>query len=199
VFFPRRSITGKLVRGRVWRRHDGRRWIYKRFVEYDNAEAWKPMSTVQGVLQQRGVERRKIGRTRINRSALLFFTGRTGVYSCCVRDVTNQGAGIRLEGLNVLPVDFDLSFDNFRTIRRCRLVWRDGDFVGVSLTWRIEARSFGRSDLPTLRKRPLTEAALLPGYAVFTHERVVSVDLPGKSWPATGEVFQNLGFILILR
>jgi hypothetical protein len=39
VFFPRRSITGKLVRGRVWRRHDGRRWIYKRFVEYDNAEA----------------------------------------------------------------------------------------------------------------------------------------------------------------
>jgi hypothetical protein len=69
----------------------------------------------------------------INRSALLFFTGRTGVYSCCVRDVTNQGAGIRLEGLNVLPVDFDLSFDNFRTIRRCRLVWRDGDFVGVSL------------------------------------------------------------------
>jgi hypothetical protein len=66
------------------------------------------MSTVQGVLQQRGVERRKIGRTRINRSALLFFTGRTGVYSCCVRDVTNQGAGIRLEGLNILPVAFDV-------------------------------------------------------------------------------------------
>jgi hypothetical protein len=90
------------------------------------------MSTVQGVLQQRGVERRKIGRTRINRSALLFFTGRTGVYSCCVRDVTNQGAGIRLEGLNVLPVAFDLSFDNFRTVRGCRMIWRDGDFVGIA-------------------------------------------------------------------
>jgi hypothetical protein len=23
VIFPRRSITGRLVRGRVWRRHDG--------------------------------------------------------------------------------------------------------------------------------------------------------------------------------
>ena len=33
VFIPRRSITGRLVFGQVWRRHDGRRWIYKKFVE----------------------------------------------------------------------------------------------------------------------------------------------------------------------
>jgi hypothetical protein len=37
VIFPRRSITGRLVYGRVWRRHDGRHWIYKKFVEYDAA------------------------------------------------------------------------------------------------------------------------------------------------------------------
>jgi len=36
VLFPRRSITGKLLLGRVWRRHDGRHWIYKRFVEFDD-------------------------------------------------------------------------------------------------------------------------------------------------------------------
>ena len=35
VILPRRSITGRLVRGRVWRRRDGRRWQYKKFVEYD--------------------------------------------------------------------------------------------------------------------------------------------------------------------
>jgi hypothetical protein len=34
VVFPRRSISGHLVRGQVWRRHDGRRWIYKKFTEY---------------------------------------------------------------------------------------------------------------------------------------------------------------------
>jgi hypothetical protein len=34
VIFPRRSITGRLVYGKVWRRRDGRRWIYKQFVEY---------------------------------------------------------------------------------------------------------------------------------------------------------------------
>jgi hypothetical protein len=35
VIIPRRSITGRLLWGRVWRRHDGRHWIYKKFVEYD--------------------------------------------------------------------------------------------------------------------------------------------------------------------
>jgi hypothetical protein len=34
VLIPRRSITGRLVCGQVWRRHDGRQWIYKKFVEY---------------------------------------------------------------------------------------------------------------------------------------------------------------------
>jgi hypothetical protein len=34
VIFPRRSITGRLVLGRVWRRRDGRHWIYKKFVEF---------------------------------------------------------------------------------------------------------------------------------------------------------------------
>jgi hypothetical protein len=34
VIIPRRSITGRLVFGQVWRRHDGHRWIYKKFIEY---------------------------------------------------------------------------------------------------------------------------------------------------------------------
>jgi len=91
------------------------------------------MLTLSDILHQGRVERRALRRTIINRHALVFFTGQTGVRGCCVRDVTNQGAGIRLNGLNVLPLDFDLSFDNFRTIRRCRLIWREGDFVGVAL------------------------------------------------------------------
>jgi hypothetical protein len=34
IIVPRRSITGRLVHGLVWRRHNGRRWIYKKFGEY---------------------------------------------------------------------------------------------------------------------------------------------------------------------
>ncbi|NOJ43685.1 hypothetical protein HCN58_29690 [Bradyrhizobium sp. WSM 1791] len=36
VFLPRRSITGRLVFGRVWRRHDGRHWIYKQFLGHQH-------------------------------------------------------------------------------------------------------------------------------------------------------------------
>jgi hypothetical protein len=32
VIIPRRTITGRLARGQVWRRHDGRRWLYKKVV-----------------------------------------------------------------------------------------------------------------------------------------------------------------------
>jgi hypothetical protein len=77
-------------------------------------------------------ERRSKGRTIINRGALMFFAGQADVHSCCVRDVTNDGAGIRLSGLNIVPSEFGVSFDNFRTMRLCRLRWRDGDFVGVT-------------------------------------------------------------------
>jgi hypothetical protein len=39
VIIPRRSISGRLVWGTVWRRSSGRRWAYKKFVEYsDNGD-----------------------------------------------------------------------------------------------------------------------------------------------------------------
>ena len=77
-------------------------------------------------------ERRSIGRTRISKSALLFFSTQRGVLACSVRDVTNVGAGLRLHGLSVYPLNFEISFDNFRTSRKCRLAWTQGDFVGVA-------------------------------------------------------------------
>ncbi len=77
-------------------------------------------------------ERRSIGRTKIAKAGMLLFIGQTGVRSCVVKDVTNVGAGIRTQGLPVLPLNFELSFDNFRTARKCRLIWRNGDFVGVA-------------------------------------------------------------------
>jgi hypothetical protein len=35
VFMPRRTITGRLAYRKVWRRHNGRHWIYKQFVEFN--------------------------------------------------------------------------------------------------------------------------------------------------------------------
>jgi hypothetical protein len=91
------------------------------------------MPMLQEILQPRsGFARRAVGRTTINRDVLMYSLGQVGVHTCCVRDVTNHGAGLGLNGLNILPSEFDISFDTFRTMRRCRLIWRDGDFVGAS-------------------------------------------------------------------
>ena len=81
---------------------------------------------------ERAYERRAIGRTTINRGVLMYFKGQKGVQECNVRDVTNHGAGIRFNCLAILPCEFGISFDGFRTMRRCRLIWREGDFVGVA-------------------------------------------------------------------
>ena len=35
VIVPRRTITGRLVCGQVWRRYNGRHWLYKKFTTGD--------------------------------------------------------------------------------------------------------------------------------------------------------------------
>jgi hypothetical protein len=77
-------------------------------------------------------ERRSIGRTKIAKSALLFFGRQAGAWSCGLRDITNTGAGIRTHDMAVIPLTFELTFDHFRTIRKCLLIWRDGDFLGCA-------------------------------------------------------------------
>lgn len=78
------------------------------------------------------LDRRSIEREFCGKSALLFFSGQTRVHACYVRDVTGIGASIRLQQLNLLPLTFLLSFDNFVSARTCHLRWRDGDFVGAA-------------------------------------------------------------------
>ena len=77
-------------------------------------------------------DRRSIGRTKISKDALLFFGAQTGVRPCAVTDITNVGAGMRTHDLPAIPLNFELSFDKFRTSRNCRLIWRDGDVIGVA-------------------------------------------------------------------
>ena len=77
-------------------------------------------------------ERRSVARTTIAKDALLFFDEQRGVLTCRVQDVTNSGAGIELHSLDLSPLNFELSFDNFHTVRECRVIWRQGDFIGVA-------------------------------------------------------------------
>ena len=78
-----------------------------------------------------GNDRRSVNRTRVEIGGLLFFKGQPGARGCKITGLTNRGARIRTHDLSVLPTSFDLTFDNFCTIRSCRLIWRNGDFLGA--------------------------------------------------------------------
>jgi hypothetical protein len=116
-------------------------------------------------------ERRYVARTTIAKDARLFFDAQRGVLTCRVQNVTNSGAGIELDTLNALPLNFELSFDNFHTVRECRVIWRQGDFVGVAFqNWRIgraqatraQAISWSTSDTAAALRNPRFPEASLP-------------------------------------
>lgn len=77
-------------------------------------------------------DRRAVVRQSTERGALLLFKGQTGARGCNVIDISDAGARIRTHNVSVLPNTFELTFDNFTTIRCCRLMWRNGDLLGVA-------------------------------------------------------------------
>ncbi|MCC8945755.1 MULTISPECIES: hypothetical protein [Bradyrhizobium] len=99
-------------------------------------------------LQEQRVERRRIKRSVINRSALVSFSMRGRSMPCVVRDATNSGASLRLPGATVIPTSFHISFGNFASSRACQLIWRDGDFLGIRWTLQGELLARDAADLP---------------------------------------------------
>jgi hypothetical protein len=76
-------------------------------------------ATIHEILNSHAAEPRA---RRFNRAILVHFSGCDGVHSSCAsRDVTDVEAGMRLTGLRIIPSEFS-SFDNFRSMRPCRLI-----------------------------------------------------------------------------
>jgi PilZ domain len=78
-----------------------------------------------------GVERRRAKRKPVAETVQLALPGQTTRRTCKLRDLSALGAGLRLDGLALLPTYFALSFDGFRTSLTCQLIWRDRDRGGV--------------------------------------------------------------------
>jgi hypothetical protein len=51
--------------------------------------------------------------------------GQVALQRCSLRDLAVYGAGLCLGGFRLLPTEFRLSFDGFRTSLTCRLLWRN--------------------------------------------------------------------------
>jgi hypothetical protein len=66
---------------------------------------------------------------------LVFFPGGR-VYACTAHHVTQISARMHADDLGLLPTDFYVTFDNFRTVGRCRLAWRyQADFEVAFVNW----------------------------------------------------------------
>jgi PilZ domain-containing protein len=78
-------------------------------------------------------ERRDVGRTRIRRNAEIV-VARRGVEKVQVtlQNLTSTGACLTLSSTYMVPDTFDLTFDQGRSCRPCRVKWRSGDQLGVS-------------------------------------------------------------------
>jgi PilZ domain len=75
-------------------------------------------------------DRRRIVRSRVFKGATIL-VGNSPVIECIVRDVTNIGARLQIAKFIDVPVVFDLTLDGGRTIRPCKVVWRELTETGV--------------------------------------------------------------------
>jgi hypothetical protein len=90
------------------------------------------MTTLNDYLFDDEFERRSSERPPSNRGALLRIPGVNDLFSFTVRDASGRGIGMRLHfNLSLLSIDFEMSEDGFRMVRRCRLIWRDSYFAGA--------------------------------------------------------------------
>jgi PilZ domain len=82
--------------------------------------------------QAKDGDRRSLKRTRVSRNAKIIVPRRSSVIFCTVENITGGGACLQLASTFGVPGTFDLTFEHGRTRRRCRVVWRTGDKLGVA-------------------------------------------------------------------
>ena len=89
------------------------------------------------------IERRTLQRVEFNQPAMLHLDGIRGVHPCVVMDLHDQGARLHSSTFHTAAFEFDLSFDGFKTTRRCHAVWRDGNSCAVEFVERETSRRAG--------------------------------------------------------
>ena len=86
---------------------------------------------------QQFIDQRKSKRHRVQRPAMIDLgrnLGRdAGLRSCIVCDMSEDGARIAVESPETVPKEFWLMVSQDETAsRRCRVIWRSADQIGVS-------------------------------------------------------------------
>jgi hypothetical protein len=75
-------------------------------------------------------ERRAAQRHRVFKGGTITFANR-GI-ACTVRNISDGGAAIDLDGPAMLPLTFKLSISCDNVVRDCRAVWRSDKRIGLA-------------------------------------------------------------------
>jgi hypothetical protein len=78
------------------------------------------------------VERRQADRLKTTSGALIFSDRQRGVRSCALRDVSDDGVGLRLNDQDVITPVFKITMDNFRNVQTCQVMWSRGRYIGAT-------------------------------------------------------------------
>lgn len=76
-------------------------------------------------------QRRLQPRRRVLKSASVVLNNRASTIDCLVRDISDAGARIAVEGLFRPPHEFDLKIPSARQDHACEVVWRHENQIGV--------------------------------------------------------------------
>ena len=77
-------------------------------------------------------DRRSQRRSRVLKTGKLIFQHRTIVVDCSVRDLTPEGAHIRMADAHPLPAELELLVPSVRLIYPAKVRWQKGTEAGLS-------------------------------------------------------------------
>jgi hypothetical protein len=76
---------------------------------------------------------RRVDRTAVVKDArIILCRDVPAVVECIVINVTNLGACLEVAETSEIPNSFDLTFDSARSFRRCRVIWKAENTIGIS-------------------------------------------------------------------
>ena len=80
-------------------------------------------------------------RIRTFLKAVIEFNNGASKNDCTVKNISESGARIEITGAVSLPNEFNLRIPHRGELRRCRLIWREADGVGVHFVTQASASS----------------------------------------------------------
>lgn len=105
-------------------------------------------------------ERRKNPRNRTYLGGVLSFNDRYSTLECIIRNKSEAGACLAVEGTVMLPDEFDLTVTRNEQSHRARMIWRTGTEAGVCLLSPGESSIVALNWARRLRARDTENAAL---------------------------------------